>query len=136
MDMHVDQVRNVVELVVPDMLGNRLTGEDLVGVPHQEFKQAILLGREGDRLTAALDRVVARVERQLRHFENGTDERGLTARQGADARQQLGKREWLYEVVVRAAVEPSDAILNRITSSEHEYRRCHPTTPARVAHCH
>ena len=47
------------------------------------------------------------------------------AHQRADARQQLGERERLDEVVVGAAVETCDAVLQRVARGEHQDRRLH-----------
>ena len=58
-------------------------------------------------------------------IQNRVGLRGCAANQGADASDQLTEVERLDQIIVRTAVEPLDAILQRIARGEHEYRRLH-----------
>src|SRR5262245_32452408 len=47
-DMDVDHVGNVVEVIVPDMVGYRRTRENLIRVAHQELEQAVLFAGQSN----------------------------------------------------------------------------------------
>ena len=51
----------------------------------------------------------------------------------AQARQQLGERERLRQVVVGAGVEPGDAILDRVARGQHQHRRPDAALPQPAA---
>src|SRR5207237_5159222 len=46
----------------------------------------------------------------------------VPSEQCANARQQLAEREGFGEIVVRTAVEPGDAVIHRVASSQHQHR--------------
>ena len=52
--------------------------------------------------------------------------------QRAEAREQLGERERLHEVVVRAAVEAEDPIVDGITRGQNQHRCVHAALPQRA----
>ena len=63
-----------------------------------------------------------RVELKVVDPERGRPPLGLSARKGADPGAQLGHRERLDQVVVGAAVESGDAILELVERGQHQDR--------------
>src|SRR2546423_4764742 len=54
-NIDIDDVRLVVDLVVPDMIGDQRAGEDMVRRSHQAFQDRILFGGQVDQLAAPLN---------------------------------------------------------------------------------
>ncbi len=65
------------------------------------------------------------VEAQVAGLEHGGALGGAAPRERAQAREQLLERERLHEVVVGAAVEAGDAVLDGVARGEHQDRRPH-----------
>src|SRR5207253_7706527 len=47
-DVHVNDVGERVEVLVPDVLGDHRAGQHAAGIAHQVFQEGILLGRQLD----------------------------------------------------------------------------------------
>ena len=79
------------------------------------------------RRPAAHDRALQPVHLQVGHAQHGFlagDRRA--ARERVHAREQLGERERLHEVVVRAGLQPLDAVAHAAQRRQHEHRRLDP----------
>src|ERR1043165_7873684 len=88
LDVDFDEVREDVEVLVPDVRGDLCAAHDLVGVAREEFQERVLLVRKLDETARALCSASARVNFEVGDAQDfGTD--GLAATpQGADAREQ------------------------------------------------
>src|SRR6202140_2637306 len=69
-DVDLDEVREGIELVVPNVLGDLLAPHDPAGVHSQELQQTVLLGREQQLVPAARNAVRARVEAQVADLDH------------------------------------------------------------------
>ena len=99
-------------MVAPDLVEQRLAGDDQPLVAHQVLEQLELAGRELDVALAAEDLAGVGIEAQVANHEEGAAARRAPAQQGSQAGQQLVALEGLDEVVVGAGVEPGDAGLD------------------------
>ena len=77
-------------------------------------------------MLAATDLAPRGIEAQVADLEHGGPLGPPATGERTQARLQLGERERLDEVVVGAAVEPGDAIVDRLERGEHQHRRPHP----------
>ena len=77
----------------------------------------------GISAVAAPDSVGGRIEAQVADLEHGRTLAVAAARERAQAREQLGERERLDEVVVGAGVEARDAVVDGVARREHQHGR-------------
>src|SRR4029077_19620718 len=68
-DEHLDQIRQRVEMLPPDVVGEHRAGDDLSRVPDEEFENTELARRELDATAAALDLPACDVDFQIRDLE-------------------------------------------------------------------
>src|SRR5260370_4250363 len=102
-DVHLDDVGGPFPVGLPEVFAQHLARDDLPGMAHQHLQNAELGRRQLDLDAPACDAPGRQVERQIADLEH---RRWLGARTPAnrlDAGQQLGHRERLDEVIVRAA---------------------------------
>src|SRR5271165_6877791 len=64
-DVHVDDIRLGIEMIVPDMLEQHGPGDDLAGVLHQVFEKAKFARLQDDLFAAAGHLVRKPVEREV-----------------------------------------------------------------------
>jgi hypothetical protein len=122
--VHVGDVGLRIEVQVPDAFQQHGAGDDLPGPPHQELQQLEFLGGEVDVLAGARDFASQQVEFQVRHFEaTGFRQRGAAPAECFDARQQLGERERLGEIVVAAHFESVHPIIDGAERRQNQHRR-------------
>ena len=86
------------------------------------LEQPELATGEVDRAIAPHDPPRHEVHLQIGDFQPEHVRRAAAAQQRADPREQLGKRERLHEVVVRAEIKSEDAILDAVASGEDQHR--------------
>ncbi len=89
-------------------------------------KQDELLGREIDLRLATPDLMGRRVEPQLADLDDRRPLALAAPHQGTEPGQQLGEGEGLGQVVVGAAVEAGDPVLERAAGGQHQHRRPDP----------
>src|SRR3990170_4308356 len=92
-DVNIDNVRGVVKVVVPDVLGDHGAGEDLVGVARQVLQERVLFGRKVDALGPARHFTGDRIKDQVTGAKDGALRGRLPAGQRADSRYQFGGGE-------------------------------------------
>ena len=97
--------------------------EHLAGPAHERLEQGELLGRQLDFGGSAPNLPGCRVQPKITYLQDGWSLRFSAAHDRAQARQQLGERERLRQIVVGAHVEPGDAILDRVARRQHQHRR-------------
>jgi hypothetical protein len=69
-DMDVDHIGNVVEVIVPDMVGYRRAREDLIGVAHQELEQTVLFTGQRNNPIPTPDFVAHRIQDQIGNLKH------------------------------------------------------------------
>src|SRR3954466_15830411 len=121
-DVDVDDVRAVLVVVVPGVLEQLVAREDLAGVAHERLQELELLGRQVYLAVAPPDPAGGGVELQVADLEHRRALDRAATGEGAQARQQLGERERLGEIVVRAGVETRHAVLDRVARGQHDHR--------------
>jgi hypothetical protein len=122
-DVDVDDVREAVELVVPDVLAEHGPGDHGVGAAHEVFEDGVLLRGQVDAPAVPPDLPALRVERQVPDLVLLDLGKDVASEQGAQARQELGEGKGLDDVVVGAGVEPGHLVLDAVLGREHEDRR-------------
>jgi hypothetical protein len=121
-NVDIDHVRAVLVLVVPSPLEQLEPGKNVAGTAHEGLEQRELLPREGDLGLAPPNPVRRGIEPEVADREDRGPLDGATSGDRAQTGQQLVEREGLREVIVRPAVEPCDAVLDRIAGREHQHR--------------
>ena len=121
-DVHLDDVADAVEMDVPDVLDDQRPGHRSVAVAHQEFEQRVFLGPEVDSAAAPRHSPPYDVHLEIRHVQPGFA-RLAAAKQGTKARRELRERERLDHVVVGAAVEACDTLLERALCRQNQHRQ-------------
>src|SRR5581483_3483041 len=100
-----------------------LAREDLAWVRGEEPEEVELACGEAQRLAAASQLACAAVELELAECQCRRRRLGgsRAAQDGADARRELARREGLRDVVVRAELEPDDAIGLLAARGQHDH---------------
>ncbi len=104
------------------MLLDHLARDYLVRVVHQVFEQSELFWREINRSAFSLDTMCDRIDHHFHGQPPGLIGL-LAAQQGTQARQQFTHGKGLHQVIISAAVQPLDAIINAITRCQQQKRR-------------
>src|SRR4029078_10682085 len=97
-------VRAVLVLVVPGVFEELQAAQHGAGIAHEGLEQGDLLRRRGDLGAGAGDAAAGRVELEVADAEHGRPGIRPAPDQRPDPRLELREREWLRQVVVRAAV--------------------------------
>ena len=115
---HIHHVRVAVEVHVPHLLGDERAGQDLAGPTHQEREQREFLRREIQRLLRARGPAADEIQFEVGQAHDFERSRRAAPQQGAHAREQLGERERLHQIIIRAEFEAAHAIMHGITRGE------------------
>ena len=133
-DVDLQHLGPGVEVKAPDGVEDLLAREHLVGVASEVGEQLELARGELDIAAVALDPTRAQVEADI----TGLEHRRLALRRHAQlrahAREQLLEGERLGHVVVGAAVEPLDLLLDRAARGQHDHRQLGLARADRVEH--
>src|SRR4051794_13523661 len=70
-DVDLDEVREGIELLVPDVFGDLLAPDDAAGVSAEVFEQRVLLRRQRQLRAGARDAVRARVDAEVGDLDDG-----------------------------------------------------------------
>ena len=101
-----------------------LAREHLAGVTEQVLQQGELFGAQGNDAVAPPRVVRGPVQGQVgqAQLSGAVPQRGAP-RAGPHAREQLGEREGLAQVVLGPRVQTGDAILHLVAGRQHEHGR-------------
>ena len=89
----------------------------------QVFEQLEFTYRQVDDVLTARDLARDQIDIEIADRQARRLRRTAAADERANARNQLGKGEWLDEVVVGAAVEAGDAVLERVARGQYQNGR-------------
>src|SRR5437660_2068482 len=129
-DEHVDDVRLRIEVVLPHVREDHRLRDDTAGVAHQVFEERELARADVDDLAGARHAPRQQIEDQVRDGQRRRLRRaGSAAHERLHAREQLGERERLGEVIVAAGLQAADAIVDRAPRAQNEHRRRHAAPP-------
>ena len=120
LDVDLDQVRQRIEAVVPDVFGDVGAADHITLAAEQVLEKRVLLRREWNHSTAALDAPGARIDGQVTAREDRWRERRPAAEQRTHAREQLGKVIRLLQVIVGTGVEAFDPLIRFPAGGEHQ----------------
>src|SRR5665647_1919970 len=121
-DVHVDDVREGVELVIPGVVEDVIAAQHAARVAHEQLEEAELLGAQSERVTAQASFTPRRIEAEYADRERGRQGVARPPQQRPQPRQQLLEGERLHEVVVGAAVEAGHLVVGRVPRREHQHR--------------
>src|ERR1051326_6508643 len=103
-DVHVNQIRERVEVLIPDVLGNQCARQHTATFARQVFEQGILFSRQFYLATGTRDLMSACVYDQIGDGQRGGTDKVAAPQQSAQACEQFGDCERLDEIIVRAHV--------------------------------
>ena len=121
-DNNIDNVRVGVEIDAPNMFGDLLTGDDLPSRAGELAQEQKFLGSEGQRYAVTGCAMPAGVDRQIFNAQLFGASGRAPAQQRTDAREQFGKRERLYQIIIRPELESLDAITHTVARGEKKNR--------------
>ena len=98
----------------------------------QIFEQVELAGGELDRPIAADDAARDEVDLQVARLQPKHVRRPAAAEHRADAREQLGQRERLDQIIVGAQVQPAHPIVDAVARGQDQHRRLDLALPQRL----
>src|SRR5512132_4222651 len=102
-----------VEVKVPNLLEEHRPGNDLTGITHQEFQQLEFARLQIDFLAGSRHSPLDQIHLQVARPQDGRRPSGnRSAAKYIDARQQLGERERLHELVVAAGVQADNLVVD------------------------
>lgn len=127
-DVHVEGVGRRLEVEAPDRLEDLLAGQHLPGVGQEHLQERELRTRQLHHPLAPRHLTGRQVHPQITEGEDvlvgllAARRRGVraAAQQRPDPGEQLVQLERLDQVVVRARVEPGDAVADRVARGEHQ----------------
>src|SRR5271156_5172430 len=109
-DVNIEQVRKAVFVFVEQVLVNLAAADDTAALHGQQFDEGIFAGSKQDRMALARDALGAGVDRHAANADDRIGGAGSTANEGSQSCQQFAERERLDEIIVRAGVEPANAV--------------------------
>ena len=113
-DMHVDDIGLRIEVIVPDRFEQHGPRHHLPGMAHQVLEQAELARLQLQHLATALDAALEQVHLQVGHAQAGVRLRtaALATQQAIQPRRQFGEGKRFRQVVIGAAAQALDALLD------------------------
>src|SRR5579859_2912537 len=112
-DMHVHHVGLRVEMVVPDILQQHGARDYLIRVPHEVLEQLEFARLQRNLAVSARDLARQRIHMQVADNERRFVIDALRAPvQGIDAREQLAEGEGFGQIVISAAAQSPDSIVD------------------------
>jgi hypothetical protein len=110
-------------VVAPDRVQDLAPRQHLAGVAHQVSEQLELAGRQLHVHARPLDGPARQVQRQVADLEDVCGSLVRLSELRPHPCEQFVDREWLDHVVVRAAVETGDLLVDLGFRGEHDHRR-------------
>src|SRR5438093_11924563 len=101
-------------------------------MPQQILEQLEFANGQVERAIAACGAAGHQIDLEVRGLQSKHLGRSAAPQQGANARQQLGQREGLDEVIVSAQIETTHAVVDPIASRENQDRRLDVPLPERL----
>src|SRR5574340_1549153 len=123
LNIDLDYLRKWVDTLVPDMLRNLRTANDLAVMTNQELEQGVLFGGQFDRTSAAAGAPVAGVDLEIGHPENRVPEGGPAAQKSPNPCSEFAEVERLRKIIVSAAVEAVNSLVYLVLGGEHKDRQ-------------
>jgi len=121
--VNIDNVieRSMTRGFFPNVAREHLTGDYMTLVTHQVLQEIEFASGQIKRLARTCNGAAHNVDLQIACAKPANDLWSAPATKCANAGEQFGERKWLHEIVVRTGVKAQDAILDRVTSCQHQY---------------
>src|SRR5467141_1793078 len=119
-DVDFDQVREGIESLIPNMLGDFRAPHDAAGVARKIFEQGVLFGGKRHASPCPGNALRASIQDEISNRNLGRAKFTGAAKQRAEAREQLAEFERFGEVVVSAMIEAGDTVLHGIARGQHQ----------------
>ena len=123
MDVNRDRVRPMLVIEPIKLFLKNGLRNDATQPSHQVFQDRALASRQDQRGAAYPHVSLHRVEADVAGLQRHSERTAGTPQQGLGARDQLGHRKRLHEIVVGTGIEAADAILDRVARGQHQDRR-------------
>src|SRR5215471_7253750 len=123
MDVDLDRIRGDVAGQPENVIFNQFLRDNAILATHQEFQHRRLASRQDLRLVVDECLTALGVECEVRNLERAAKQLAGAPQQRFQPGQQLFERKRLDEIVIGAAAQPSDAILQASTGGEHQNRQ-------------
>src|SRR5207245_5652813 len=99
-DIHVNDVGECIEVLIPYVLGDHRAGQHAAGIAHQVFQEGVFLGRQLDAPAAAGHSAGGWIQDQIVHLQQASRLAAAASQQDAHAGQQFLDRKGLRQLVV------------------------------------
>ena len=110
--VHINDVGEGVEVLIPHVFGDHGPGEDTARVPHQVFEQGIFFQGQVNPLPPSDDFTGRRIKDEVIDLEYAGALGSASPEKGPNPREQLIDGEGFREVVIRSRVEPLDPLVD------------------------
>src|SRR5574337_280716 len=131
-DLHVDDVGRRHEFEIPHILKQHRARHDLVGAGHEILEQLELLGEEIDRPALAERVALDQIHLQYAGLEPGRARFSAPPQKRLDARPEFPQIERLDEIIVAAAFQSVDPLIDRRERADQQHRRRDPLFAQRL----
>src|ERR1700733_16142682 len=118
--IHVNDVRDAIEALVPDVLDDHIARQNPVFVLHKIFKQSIFLSGKVDSLARSPYLLGQAIEFQVPDAEGAGAIHWASTQQRFDSHEQFRKSKRLRQVVVCAQLKELYLVIDRVAGSQHE----------------
>ncbi len=127
-DVDIDDVGIRLDSHTPDFVENHGPRDDAARISAQIFQKNEFLRRQIQDLSASGSLTPEQIEFEIEHSQASGlgDRRAVSLYQIAQPRKQLGKREWLRQVIVATLFEPSHPVIHRTPCRKDEHRCAQP----------
>src|ERR1700738_3022009 len=119
-DVDLNEIGKGVKGLVPDMLGNFCAADDATGVTGEEFEEGVFLGGKRNGVAAAFNGLRGSVQGEIANNDLWRTQIVGAPEQCAETGKELAKFKRFSEVVVGAGVETFDAVIDAVSSRQHE----------------
>src|SRR5271157_1995627 len=134
LDVHVDHIRERIEVLVPDVLPDLLAAHHPALVEHQKLHQRVFLGGQAHGLPGARDGMAGGVQGEVGDPRHLRPQAGGPPQQGPQPSQQFLEIERLGEIVVGPGIEAFHAVVHSAARGQHEDGRAKPRAAKFPAH--
>src|SRR6266478_8210014 len=119
-DVDFDQVREGIESLIPNMLGDFRAPHNAAGVTRKIFEQGVFFGGKRHASPCPGNALRASIQDKISDRNLGRAKFTGAAKQRAEARKQLAEFERFGEIVVSAMIEAGDTVLHGIARGQHQ----------------
>ena len=127
-DVNIDDIGIRLYPHTPDFIENHGPCDNAARISAQIFQKYEFLRRQIQDLAASGSLTPQQIQFEIEHSQASSlgDRRAVSLHQIAQPCKQLGKREWLGQVIVATLFEPSHTVIHRTPCRQDEYRRTQP----------